>query len=102
MCVCVCVCGDQALYWIGCYSFQIWSLMDKPRGVLLNDLSLHGDWVTCVLYSPSGLHILSASDNGVIKVDIVVHVGLGEVSYAIITRFYGMKMRKVLKMKLQS
>lgn len=46
--------------------------MDKPYGVLLNDLALHGDWVTCVLYSPSGRHILSAGDNGIIKVDIIV------------------------------
>ena len=49
---------------------QIWSLTKKPCGVLLNDLTLYGDWVNCVLYSPSGRHILSASDNGLIKVHV--------------------------------
>ena len=53
-----------------CFVFlQIWSLTNKPRGKLLNDLALYGDYVNCVLYSPpNGEHILSASDNGLIKV----------------------------------
>ena len=61
-----CRCGAYAFY----LSIQIWSLTTKPDGRLLNDLALHVDWVNCVLYSPSGHHILSAGDNGIIKVRI--------------------------------
>ena len=57
-------CGAYPFY----LSIQIWTLTTKPGGRLLNDLALHVDWVNCVLYSPSGHHILSAGDNGIIKV----------------------------------
>jgi WD40 repeat protein len=60
-------------------SIQIWSLTTKPGGRLLNDLALHVDWVNCVLYSPSGRHILSAGDNGIIKVHVHIKLITGDV-----------------------
>lgn len=83
-------CGAYPFY----LSIQIWSLTTKPGGRLLNDLALHVDWVNCVLYSPSGHHILSAGDNGIIKVrnnkwyDLIMYIHLWTVS-----RFCGMKTR---------
>ena len=44
---------------------QVWSVQ---LGVILEDLPLHSDFVNCVLFSPSAPHILSAADNGLIKV----------------------------------
>lgn len=89
-----CRCGAYAFY----LSIQIWSLTTKPDGRLLNDLALHVDWVNCVLYSPSGHHILSAGDNGIIKVriklitsdfyELIMYIHLWTVS-----RFCGMKTR---------
>ena len=49
------------------FPYQVWSV---AQGSLLQDLPLHWDFVNCVLYSPSGQHILSAADNGLIKVHI--------------------------------
>ena len=65
-CTQYCRCGAYSFH----LSIQIWSLTTKPGGRLLNDLALHVDWVNCVLYSPSGHHILSAGDNGIIKVRV--------------------------------
>ena len=52
-------------------SVKVWSL---PHGILLQDLPLHWDFVNCVLYSPVSQYILSASDNGLIKVCIILYV----------------------------
>ena len=49
------------------YSMQVWSV---PLGTMLQELPLHWDFVNCVLFSPSGQHILSAADNGIIKVGL--------------------------------
>ena len=51
---------------------QVWSVQ---LGVLLEDLPLHSDFVNCVLFSPSAPHILSAADNGIIKVSYSVGCG---------------------------
>ena len=37
-------------------------------GTQLEEYLLHSDHVNCVLYSPTQPHILSAADNGIIKV----------------------------------
>lgn len=46
-------------------SVKVWSL---PVGNLLQDFPLHWNFVNCVLYSPLNQIILSAADNGLIKV----------------------------------
>ncbi len=46
-------------------SVKVWSL---PRGQLLQNYPAHTDFVYCVLYSPRSKFILSAADNGIIKV----------------------------------
>ncbi len=48
-------------------SVKVWSL---PQGRLLQDYPAHTDFVSCVLYSPRSKFILSAADNGLIKVGI--------------------------------
>ena len=57
---------------------QVWSVQ---LGVLLEDLPLHSDFVNCVLFSPSAPHILSAADNGLIKVSYSGYFSWG-VSFA--------------------
>lgn len=44
---------------------QVWSV---SSGTQLEEYLLHSDHVNCVLYSPTQPHILSAADNGIIKV----------------------------------
>ena len=44
---------------------QVWSVSD---GTQLEEYLLHSDHVNCVLYSPTQPHILSAADNGIVKV----------------------------------
>lgn len=78
---------------IDLFSIQIWSLTTRPGGRLLNDLALHVDWVNCVLYSPSGRHILSAGDNGLIKVKLMAIYKLMSVHLWILPRSCGMKMK---------
>ncbi len=46
-------------------SVKVWSL---PRGQLLQDYPAHTDFVYCVQYSPRSKFMLSAADNGIIKV----------------------------------
>ncbi|XP_064383959.1 apoptotic protease-activating factor 1-like isoform X2 [Halichondria panicea] len=46
-------------------SVKMWSL---PEGRLLRVYPAHSDYVNCVLYSPTMKSILSAADNGVIKI----------------------------------
>ena len=48
----------------GC-TLQVWSVLD---GTQLDEYIFHSDHVNCVLYSPTQPHILSAADNGIIKV----------------------------------
>ncbi|CAI8008599.1 Uncharacterized WD repeat-containing protein alr3466 [Geodia barretti] len=42
----------------------VWSVSD---GTQLEEYLLHSDHVNCVLYSPTQPHILSAADNGIVK-----------------------------------
>ena len=49
----------------GCSLPQVWSVLD---GTQLDEYIFHSDHVNCVLYSPTQPHILSAADNGIIKV----------------------------------
>lgn len=57
---------------------QVWSVQ---LGVLLEDLPLHSDFVNCVLFSPSAPHILSAADNGIIKVSYSGYFWWGVATY---------------------
>ncbi len=50
-------------------SVKMWSL---PDGKLLCDYPAHSDYVNCVLYSSTMKSILSAADNGVIKVMVYI------------------------------
>ncbi len=52
-------------------SVKMWSL---PEGRLLRVYPAHSDYVNCVLYSPTMKSILSAADNGVIKVMVLVQI----------------------------
>ena len=49
------------------YILQVWSVLD---GTQLEEYFLHSDHVNCVLYSPTQPHILSAADNGIVKVSV--------------------------------
>ena len=49
------------------FSLQVWSVSD---GTQLEEYLLHSDHVNCVLYSPTQPHILSAADNGIVKVSM--------------------------------
>ncbi len=52
-------------------SVKMWSL---PDGKLLCDYPAHSDYVNCVLYSSTMKSILSAADNGVIKVMVYTQI----------------------------